>query len=236
MKAMIFAAGLGTRLFPITQDKPKALAPFKGTTLLEYNLRFLASQGVTEFVINTHHFANKIEEYLIENNNFGLKIQLSFEPILLDTAGGLAQTASFFDENEDLLLYNVDVISNIDIQAMYQKHQSSNAAATLAIRNRKTSRYLLFNKENTLCGWRNKITNMEIWSRSKKGIISEFAFSGIHFINMSLIKSLEIKNLSIVPFYLTEAKKQRIMGYQHDSDYWFDCGKIESLKEAEKFI
>lgn len=228
MKAMIFAAGLGTRLFPITKDKPKALAPFKDNTLLGYNLNFLAQQGITKFVINTHHFANKIEEYLESNNNFGLDIQLSYEENLLDTAGGLAKAAHFFDKDDNVLLYNVDVISNIDIQKMLDFHIEQNAAATLAVRNRLTSRYLLFNSDNILVGWRNRNTDEEISCRESKNS-NELAFSGIHWINMSLINKLEIKKSSIIPFYLEEGKDHNILAYKHDNDYWFDCGKPETL-------
>jgi NDP-sugar pyrophosphorylase family protein len=236
MKAMIFAAGLGTRLYPITKDKPKALAPFLNETLLSYNLKNIAKQGISEFVINTHHFADKIENYLSKNNNFGLNIKLSYEEILLDTAGGLAKAASFFDKKEDILLYNVDVVSNIDIMKMYDYHKDKKALATLAVRDRKTSRYLLFNLENELVGWRNISNNDEIWCNQKVEKINQFAFSGIHWINTSLINSIEIKKQSIVPLYLDQGKDNKIVAYEHNSDYWFDCGKIETLKLAEEGI
>ena len=236
MKAMIFAAGLGTRLYPITKDKPKALAPFLNMSLLAYNLKFLANSGITEFVINTHHFADKIEEYLKQNDNFGFNISLSYEEILLDTAGGLANAAHFFKNNDDILLYNVDVISNIDIKKMYQFHKESNSMATLAIRNRDTSRYLLFDNSDRLVGWRNINNKDEIWCNKYIDNANQFAFSGIHWINNSLIKELKFEKLSIIPFYLEMGKNNIIMGYKHDNNYWFDCGKIESLKAAEDYI
>jgi len=236
MKAMIFAAGLGTRLYPITKDKPKALAPFLNMSLLAYNLKYLTNLGIDEFIINTHHFADKIEEYLKQNNNFGYNITLSREEILLDTAGGLAKAARFFDGDEDILLYNVDVISNIDIQKMYQYHKENKSIATLAIRNRDTSRYLLFNHKNKLVGWRNISNGDEIWCNKHVDNVNQFAFSGVHWINSSLIEKLKIEKLSIVPFYLNEGKNNKIMGYEHNDDYWFDCGKIESLKTAEEHI
>ncbi|RLD46529.1 MAG: nucleotidyltransferase family protein [Bacteroidetes bacterium] len=236
MKAMIFAAGLGTRLYPITKDKPKALAPFLNMSLLAYNLRYLANSGINQFIINTHHFADKIEEYLKQNNNFGYNITLSYEEILLDTAGGLAKAAHLFDGNEDILLYNVDVISNIDIRRMYQFHKENKSMATLAIRNRDTSRYLLFNHENRLVGWQNISNGNEIWCDKKNDNVNQFAFSGIHWINSSLIEKLIIEKLSIVPFYLDKGKDNKIMGYEHNDNYWFDCGKIESLKAAEEYI
>ena len=235
MKAMIFAAGLGTRLYPITKDKPKALAPFKDSTLLKHNLNNLANQGITKFVINTHHFADIIEKYLISNNNFGLDIQLSYEKELLDTAGGLAFASKYFGANEDVLLYNVDVISNIDINKMLTFHLEQKSKATLAVRDRETSRYLLFNKNRELIGWRNKNTGEEIWC--KDDIVSnEFAFSGVHWINMSIVKSIKIEKSSIIPFYLKAGKTQKITAYQHDNDYWFDCGKPETLLLAHNKV
>ena len=236
MKAMIFAAGLGTRLYPITKDKPKALAPFLNMSLLAYNLKYLSNYGIDEFIINTHHFADKIEQYLLLNNNFGLNIKLSYEEILLDTAGGLAKASQYFNKNEDVLLYNVDVITNIDIQRMYQLHLKENNKATLAVRNRDTSRYLLFDENNILVGWRNITSGEEIWCNESIDNVQQFAFSGIHWINTSLIKNLKPEKLSIVPFYLNVGKESNIMAFEHDSDYWFDCGKIENLKLAENHI
>ena len=236
MKAMIFAAGLGTRLYPITKDKPKALAPFMDTSLLAYNLKYLASSGITEFIINTHHFADKIEDYLKQKNNFGFNIKLSHEKKLFDTAGGLAKAASFFDDNEDILLYNVDVISNISIQKMYLFHKKNNSKATLAVRDRQTSRYLLFDKNNILVGWKNISSGDEVWCNNEVDSINQFAFSGIHWINTSLIKGLKKEKQSIIPFYLEAGRKNKIMAFEHANDYWFDCGKIESLEFAEQFI
>lgn len=236
MKAMIFAAGLGTRLFPITKDKPKALAPLQNTTLLAYNLEFLAKQGVSEFIINTHHFSEKISEYLEANNNFGLNIKISHEEILLDTAGGLANARKYFGKNEDILLYNVDVISNIDISKLLAFHNKHKASATLAIRNRETSRYFLFNKNKELKGWINKNTDEVKSCEDNISDFNEFAFSGIHIINTDFIKDIKEEKLSITPFYLQQACENTIIGYEHNNDYWFDCGKIETLKQAEEFI
>ena len=236
MKAMIFAAGLGTRLFPITKDKPKALAPINSTTLLAYNLNFLAQQGISEFIINTHHFADKIEEYLKENNNFGLNITISYEEELLDTAGGLAKARKYFENDESILLYNVDIVSDIDINKFIEYHKANKASATLAIRKRETSRYFLFNNNSELKGWINKNTKEVKSCNSDISSFDEYAFSGIHIINTNFIKELKEEKLSITPFYLQEACESKIIGYKHDTDYWIDCGKIESLKLAEKTI
>ncbi len=236
MKAMIFAAGLGTRLYPITKNKPKALAPFLGTTLLGHNLKYLANQGVSEFIINTHHFADKIEHYLKENDYFDLDITLSYEEILLDTAGGLVKAKKYFSENEDVLLYNVDVISNIDIVKMHNFHKINKAKATLAVRNRETSRYFLFDKQHRLSGWINKNTGEKKPSNYRQNNLNEFAFSGIHMVNMSLFQELNEEKQSITPFYLDNMDNNIIQAYEHNSDYWFDCGKVETLKQAEEFI
>jgi NDP-sugar pyrophosphorylase family protein len=235
MKAMIFAAGLGTRLYPITKDRPKAMAEVNGITLLEHNIRFIAAQGFDEIIVNVHHFADKVIDFLKAKNNFGLQIEVSYEKELLDTAGGLAKAADFFDD-DDFLLYNVDVVSNIDLRKMLAHHQQNKAIATLAIRQRETSRYLLFDENHHLAGWRNKSTGEEIVVRTK-GDFSEFAFSGIHIISPKMLPLLgDIRKHSLTPFYLEIAKENTIAGYEHNDDSWFDCGKPETLKQAENYL
>jgi NDP-sugar pyrophosphorylase family protein len=235
MKAMIFAAGLGTRLYPITKDRPKAMAEVNGITLLEHNIRFIAAQGFDEIIVNVHHFADKVIDFLKAKNNFGLQIEVSYEKELLDTAGGLAKAADFFDD-EDFLLYNVDVVSNIDLRKMLAHHQQNKAIATLAIRQRETSRYLLFDENHHLAGWRNKSTGEEIVVRTK-GDFSEFAFSGIHIISPKMLPLLgDIRKHSLTPFYLEIAKENTIAGYEHNDDSWFDCGKPETLKQADNYL
>jgi NDP-sugar pyrophosphorylase family protein len=153
----------------------------------------------------------------------------------LDTAGGLAKAASFFDD-EDFLLYNVDVVSNIDIQKMLAHHQQNKAIATLAIRQRESSRYLLFDENNHLAGWRNKTTGEEIVVRTK-GDFSEYAFSGIHIISPKMLPLLgDIRKHSLTPFYLEIAKENTIAGYEHNTDAWFDCGKPETLAQAANYL
>ena len=247
MKAMIFAAGLGTRLYPITKNRPKAMAEVNGRTLLEHNIRFVAAQGFDEIIVNVHHFADKVIDFLKAKSNFGLNIEISYEKDLLDTAGGLTKVAPFFDE-EDFLIYNVDVISNIDLKKMLIQHKENNALATLAIRNRATSRYLLFDKKNHLAGWRNKSTGDEILVRthgsgaqlessSDRVSLGEFAFSGIHIISPRMLPLLgEVRKHSLTPFYLEIAKEHTICGYPHNKDAWFDCGKPETLAQAEAYL
>ncbi len=233
MQAMLFAAGLGTRLYPITKDRPKALAPFGNSTLLAYNLEYLSRQGIKDFVINTHHFADKINVYLEQNNFFGLNIKISHEIDLLDTAGGLAKAKDFFKDENDILLYNVDVISNIDIQVLYDFHRKNNALATLAVRKRQTSRYLLFDNNNLLVGWRNKSTGEEKWCNNPIQNTIEYAFSGIHWVNKSIFNNLKLTKQSLIPFYLNEGSKNKILAFDHSNDLWFDCGKPNSLSKAE---
>ena len=238
MKAMIFAAGLGTRLYPITKDRPKALAEVNGLTLLEYNIRFIAAQGFDKIIINVHHYADKLIDFLKVNHNFGLPIELSYEQELLDTAGGLAKVAGFFDD-EDFLLYNVDVISSIDLRKMLVHHQQTKALATLAIRQRPTSRYLLFDENMHLAGWRNKSTGDEILVKNyaEDDELSEFAFSGIHILSPKILPLLgEVRKHSLTPFYLEIAKDNILAGYEHNEDTWFDCGKPETLKQAENYL
>jgi len=239
MKAMIFAAGLGTRLYPITKDRPKAMAEVNGVTLLEHNISFIAAQGFDEIIVNVHHFADKVVDFLKSKNNFGLKIEVSYEKELLDTAGGLAKAADFFDD-EDFLLYNVDVVSNIDLQKMLDHHQQNKAIATLAIRQRETSRYLLFDKNHHLAGWRNKSTGEEILVGDENHVgahLRDFAFSGIHIISPKMLPLLgEIRKHSLTPFYLEIAKENTIAGYEHNTDAWFDCGKPETLAQAANYL
>lgn len=234
---MIFAAGLGTRLYPITKDRPKAMAEVNGITLLEHNIRFIAAQGFDEIIVNVHHFADKVIDFLKLKNNFGLHIEISHEKDLLDTAGGLAKAAPFFD-NQEILLYNVDVVSNIDLRKMLTHHRNNKAIATLAIRQRETSRYLLFNKEQHLAGWRNKTTGDEILVKPANGQnLQEFAFSGIHIISPKMLALLgPIRKHSLTPFYLEIAKNNIIAGYEHNADSWFDCGKPETLAQAANYL
>jgi NDP-sugar pyrophosphorylase family protein len=238
MQAMIFAAGLGTRLYPITKDRPKALAEINGVTLLEHNLRFLANQGFDRFVVNTHHFADKVVDFLESKNYFGLDIRISYEDELLDTAGGLAKAAGFFTE-ENIVLYNVDVVSNIDLQKMMARHRENDALATLAIRRRQSSRYLLFDAAMRLQGWRNTKSGEEILCRPDMDAapLQEFAFSGIHIVNKRIFELLgPLRKHSLTPFYLEQAATEKILGMAHNDDYWFDCGKPETLAAAADFL
>ncbi len=235
MKAMIFSAGLGTRLMPLTENLPKALAPIGDTTLLGYNLMFLKEQGVKSFIINTHHFADKIAKYLEENNNFGLDIYVSHEKELLDTAGGLANVSHLLNPDSSTLLYNVDIISNIDVKKMFEFHNKQKSDFTLAVRNRQSSRYLIFS-DNRMIGWRNTKTGEEI-IKSKAIHKQDLAFSGISIVNNSIVKNLTgIGKMSLVQLLLDGCSESSFLSYNHTGDYWFDCGTVKKLRDAESYV
>ena len=237
MKAMIFAAGKGTRLKPLTNNTPKALIKVNGTPMIELVIRKFIASGVNEVIINVHYLADQIIDFLNSNNNFGIRIEISDETNeLLDTGGGLKKASWFFDDNEPFILHNVDVISDIDLIKMVNFHKKSNTLATLAVRERKSSRYFLFNKEMNLCGWENtKISEKVISKPSDK--LKKLAFSGIHVISPAIFKHIKKEyKFSIVQTYLELSENNQIIGYQHNENYWFDIGNPENLKSAENYM
>src|ERR1022692_3235363 len=189
MKAMILAAGLGTRLRPLTDARPKALVEVGGRTLLEITLSRLRTFGVHEVIINVHHFADMVVDYLTKNDNFGMRIEISREEVLLDTGGGLKKAAYFFLDNarrsdEPFILHNVDVISTIDLGHMLQFHSEHHVLATLAVQERETSRYLLFDQQMQLCGRLSGHDQQAEFVRSSEQLLVEaLAFSGVHVIS-----------------------------------------------------
>ena len=236
MEAMIFAAGLGTRLRPLTNDRPKALVDVCGQTLLQHCITMLENNGADRIVINVHHFADKMKDY-IGNLKCKADIAISDESsLLLDTGGGLKKAIGLFSGKEPIVIANVDILTNIDLRKMMQQHIDSKAGATLAIRDRKSSRQLLFDADWQLGGWQNNKTGESIIvSQSKK--LKPFAFSGIHIISPSLFGKFPADVVfPIIPHYLKLAENHKIIGYCHDSDYWFDAGSVEKIAEAEKFL
>ena len=250
MKAMILAAGLGTRLRPLTDNRPKALVELSGRTLLEITLSRLRTFGITEVIINVHHFADTVINYLKSNNNFGIRIEVSREEVLLDTGGGLKKAAWFFLEDsrrldEPFLLHNVDVISTIDLARMLQFHTESHALATLAVQDRETSRYLLFNEHLQLCGRRagpglTSDTTPSQRPDQKAEIVrpslrlQPLAFSGIHVISPRLLPMLTEEGVfSIIPSYLRlAAQGENIPAFRADEYYWRDLGRPADLTQA----
>jgi len=232
---MLFAAGLGTRLKPLTDNKPKALAEMGGKTFLQHTIEKLKSSGVTEIVVNVHHFSGQIISFL-ENNDFGVTIHISDESgELLDTGGGLKKAARFFTGKEPVLVYNVDVFSDIILDDVVKFHQKGKALATLVVRQRKTSRYLLFNKAKRLIGWENLGTGEKIISVPEEtGIAIPYAFSGIHVLNPKIFSLIKNEGkFPILPVYLELARQYKILGYIDESDVWMDLGKPEQLHLAE---
>lgn len=240
MKAMLLAAGLGTRLRPLTDHRPKALVEIDGRTLLEITLTRLREFGIREVIINVHHFADMVVEYLKSNENFGMRIEVSREEVLLDTGGGLKKAGWFFLEgseglDEPFLLHNVDVISAIDFQRMMEWHKESQSLATLAVQERETARYLLFDEETQLCGRRILREKKDEVVRGA-GKLEALAFTGIHIISPRLLTLLSEEGVfSIIDAYLRlAAQGEKILGFRADQYYWRDLGKMEQVRQAEK--
>jgi NDP-sugar pyrophosphorylase family protein len=237
MKAMILAAGLGTRLRPLTNDRPKALVEVAGRTLLEIAIARLREFGVSEVIVNVHHFAGMVTEYLRAKNNFGMRIEISEEGSLLDTGGGLKKAAWFFREEgaaaAPFLLHNVDVISTIDLRRMLDFHTGNQALATLAVQQRPTSRYLLFDEQMRLCG-RRLVQEQKTELVRPSPRFEELGFSGIHVISPRLLGMMsEPGAFSIVQSYLRLAGEgERIVAYRADGDTWRDLGTPESVARA----
>ena len=240
MKAMILAAGLGTRLRPLTDTRPKALVEVAGRTLLEITLSRLSSFGVRDIIINVHHFPDMILDYLKAHNNFGLHIEISREERLLDTGGGLKMASWFFLQDskhseEPFILHNVDVISTIDLRRMLEFHNEKQALATLAVQHRESSRQLLFDEDLKLRG-------RKLGQDQKPEIVcalpepQSFAFTGIHIISPRLLRRMEEESVfSIIDTYLgLAAQGEDIIGFCADEYYWRDLGRPHDLKEAEK--
>ncbi len=237
MKAMIFAAGLGTRLKEYTADRPKALVKVKGKTLLQHCIEHLKGFGVNTIVINIHHFADKVLKELSKHNNFGCEIIISDErEQLLETGGGLMKAARHLRGNEPLLVFNVDVLSNVDLNKMLEYHMNKAALATLATRRRVSSRYLLFDSGQQLCGWTNTKTEEVKMSRTGRET-QQFAFSGIQILSPEIFDLIEEKGkFSITDSYLNLAREHKIIAYPHDEDYWFDVGSPQKLQAVEHFL
>ncbi len=236
LKAMIFAAGLGSRLQEITKNKPKALVEFNGKPLLQHCVEKLKSAGVDFVVVNVHHFAADIIDFLKRNNNFDIQIEISDESSdLLDTGGGLIKAQAYLDGKESFWAVNTDVFTNIDLHSMRTHHMASGALATLAVRNRDTSRYFLFDEYMTLSGWENTKTGERIETRSKKSL-KPMAFSGIQIIRPEFFELCNKKQkFSITESWISLSENHLIKAYCHDKDYWFDLGTPERLAHAEAF-
>ncbi|MGV0754034.1 nucleotidyltransferase family protein [Empedobacter brevis] len=236
MKAMIFAAGLGTRLKPFTENHPKALALVNGTPLLQRNIEYLRAAGINEIVINVHHFADQIMVFLEENNYFGIEITISDETDqVLETGGGLVKAKANFDE--DFLVMNVDILTDLNLTELIKSHQENNALVTLAVSDRNSSRKLYFNEQNELKGWRNLKTAEEIKAVNSLDNLRNLAFSGIHVIHPNLFDKITEKGkFSIMKVYMDLMKTESILGFDHSGGVLIDVGRPESVIEAEQYF
>jgi MurNAc alpha-1-phosphate uridylyltransferase len=239
MKAMIFAAGIGSRLQPLTESKPKALVEIAGKTLLEITIQKLILFGCDEIVINVHHFASQIISFLKEKQNFGARIYISDESdMLLDTGGGLKKASQFLENGGPFILHNVDILSDVNLQELTDIHccGGKNILATLVVNDREASRVFLVNKNNLLCGWQNLRTG-----ETKISVPSEFlnsvSFCGIHIIDPAIFREIKLKGVfSMVDLYLELSKNHNIQCWRNNQAKWMDVGTIENLSQAEKMF
>lgn len=236
MKALIFAAGKGTRLKPFTDHHPKALARVNGVPLLERNIKYLQSYGINDFVINIFHFGEQIVEFLKEHDHFGANIEISDEKDqLLETGGGLVFARRFLDDGEDFLILNADILTDLNITEFVKYHQEKKDFATLAVSDRKSSRKLLFNPEMVLRGWVNVETGEQRLAEFNKGF-KPLAFSGIHCMNPAIFGKIKrTGKFSIMEEYLDLMHTEKIHGFEHQAKL-IDVGRPESIVEAEKYF
>jgi NDP-sugar pyrophosphorylase family protein len=232
MKAMILAAGVGSRLRPLTDDTPKALIDVGGAPMIEHVIRRLKLSGVTEIVVNLFHLGDRIVDFLAARGNFGLRVAFTREAELLDTGGGLKNAAQFFDDGRPFYLHNVDVLSEIDLVELRRIHRANHALATLAVQRRPSSRLLLFDRDGLLCG-RETREGVE-WANAPVRDVERLAFTGIHMIDPAIFpKMTETGIFPITQAYLRLAGEgERIVACRVDGSYWQDIGSLENLAKA----
>ena len=238
--AMILAAGLGTRLGVMTQDKPKALVELNGKPLLQHCIENLIANGFHHIVINVHHFGDQIIDF-VESHHFVADIEISDErDLLMDTGGGIIKATPLFKDSKAVLVHNVDIISNVDFAALNRQFFASGDDAWLLTQDRETNRKLLFDADHLLVGWMNKAEQQFKWVNEpldiSTGSMSEQAFSGLHFFRSDLFAEFEVKPQSVIDLYLTLARNNRIISKPIQPDYWFDLGKPEQLQTAENYL
>ena len=242
MKGMILAAGIGSRLKPLTDKTPKALVKVGEFTMLDLAIAYLSKHGVDEIILNVHHLADQLMEYVAQKRWLGYNISISDETAeLMNTGGGLQKASVFFEGETDFVLMAVDILTNLDLTQMLKQHRASGALVTLAVKERKTSRDLLFDSEGNLAGWKHNESG-EVKSvkgrDSKKGL----GFSGIHIISTEIFKLIEETGaFSIVDLYLRLAEKQEIKCFEHSGDKWLEFGRADSINklvasDAYKFL
>ncbi len=232
--AMILAAGTGSRLLPLTEKKPKALLNFRGKTMLEHVIDHLKAHGFKRLVINVHHHAEQILQFLSDHDYFGLEISISDErDQLMDTGGGILKASGFLKGNGPFLVHNIDIFTDLDLNKLIQFHLRNNAIATLAVRNRETTRNLLLNGDGALCGWRNNVSGEEIICRSARQMIP-LAFSGIHILNPEIFELIQQEGpFSIMQSYLELARNHEIQTFPHNEGVWIDMAHADNFPELE---
>ena len=238
MKAMLFAAGLGTRLKPFTDHHPKALATIGGRTLLEHSIRYLQGAGIFDVVVNVHHFGDQITDLLRDSAGFGSRIGISDErDAVLETGGGLLKAMPFFDGEEDILALNVDAMTDLDLTSLLAHHRKHRPLATLAVMQRSSSRGLLFNADLRLCGWQNKATGETRSVYPLTGSETLLSFTGIQVISTAALNNLPFSGkFSLIDMYLHLAAQGPILAWDHTGDTFIDVGRPESLAEAETLL
>jgi NDP-sugar pyrophosphorylase family protein len=238
MKAFILAAGKGTRLAPLTGNKPKALVEVNGKPMLQGVIERLKDRGFTEFMINIHHFGQQITDFLKANNNFNVDIKISDErDLLLDTGGAVVKAARFFKGSQPVLVHNADIYSNADFAKLMDNHKKSGALVSLLVRNRNSTRKLLFNNRMALTGWKNLKTGEYKWVGDKTPHYTERAFSGIYIASAGYPEKIGLQgSFPVVPQWLKLARTEPVVGVENNNDLWFDLGTIEKIKEAELSI
>ena len=234
--AMILAAGLGTRLKALTQDKPKALVSLNGKPLLQHCIENLITNGFHHIVINVHHFGEQIIDF-VDHHPFDADIKISDErDLLMDTGGGIIKATPLFRNSKAVLVHNVDIISNVNLGEMSQQFIDSKDDAWLLTQDRETNRKLLFRDDQQLIGWRNKADGNFKWVYDSFGQYQEMAFSGLHFFRSDLFADFEYKPQSVIDLYLQLAKQKRIVAKPIQPNYWFDLGKPEQIQSAEAYL
>jgi NDP-sugar pyrophosphorylase family protein len=241
MRAMILAAGLGTRLQPFTNRHPKALVEVNGQSLLGRNIVYLQQFGIKELIVNVHHFADQMVEAVKQYNGWGSKITISDEQDeVLETGGGLVKAAHYFKNEESFVLMNADILTNMDLSKMIDAHQKNKSISTLAVSNRESSRCLLFNEKQQMVGWKNNSTGEEkgpILQMKDRTAIYPMSFSGIHLLNSAIFSMIErTGKFSMIDLYLDICDKQFIQAYDHSGDIFIDVGKPESLEKAAQYF
>ena len=238
MKAMIFTGGLESSPRPQSAIKPKALVEINHEPLLGMLIRRLAEAGFDDIIINVHHFAARITEFIKQKNFTGIRVEISDETdLILDSGGGLKKVAWFFNDERPFLLYNLEILSDIDLAGLYQDHSCSGALVTLVVRKRESERFMLFNDDINLCGWENNQTREHVMARPTTVRLHRYAFSRIQIVSPCIFNLITERGaFSLVELYLRLASNHRIRGYPDNESIWMDLAKKEGLLEAEKLF